>query len=139
MSWAHEWNEFETLVWADNIFLTTDSAAEAACRTREVASVFKARKVAVQSELPGNLSEPGCGKGQDPIVLHDGNEFSWVHTLQVLGCFFGDGTGSTEARNMFSNSGFLCVVRRFHKKSALVDFTLRWVGDQMASLHHRYA
>ena len=108
--WAPELKEFEILVWGENMFLTTSSASEAARRTRQVATVFKRKKLYVNLSSLEILPSRAAERDKIPIVLEDEKEFTWVHTPQVLGCLL-DGTGSTEAlvggrllqgRNMFN-------------------------------------
>ena len=96
VSWAPEWNDFSILVWDDNIFLTTDSAAEAARRSCEVASVSKSQRLFFNESSLEILPSRAAEKDSIPIVLEGGESFSWVETLQLLGCFLWDGTGSTE-------------------------------------------
>ena len=93
VSWAPEWNDFSILLWAD-IFLTTDSAAETARRSCEVADVFKSRKLLFNESSLEILPSRAAEKDSTPSVLEGGEMFRWVHSLQVLGCFL-DGTGST--------------------------------------------
>ena len=95
VSWAPVWNDVSILVWVDNIFLTTDSAAEAARRSCEVASVFKSRKLLLNESSLEFLPSRAAEKDRTPVVLEGGEMFRWVDTIQVLGCFL-DGSGSTE-------------------------------------------
>ena len=105
------------MVWGENMFLTTSSASEAARRTREVATVFKRKKLYFNLSSLEILPSRAAERDKIPIVLEDEKEFTWVHTPQVLGCLL-DGTGSTEAlvggrllqgRNMFNKlRPFLC-------------------------------
>ena len=134
VTWASEWKEFEILVWADNIFLTTSSAAEGARRTREVANVFKKRKLLFNESSPEILPSRAAEKDRISIVLEDGKEFSWVHTLHVLGCFrMGRGPPRRSSEVVFcrgerwsTNSGPFCAANRFRKKNAVVGFAPRW-------------
>ena len=59
VSWAPERNDFSILVWTDNIFLTTDSAAEAARRSCEVACLQVTEAVLPREQF-GNFAEQGC-------------------------------------------------------------------------------
>ena len=111
VSWAPEWNDFSILLWADNIFLTTDSAAEAARRSCEVASVFKSRKLFFNDSSLEILPSRDAEKDSTSIVLEGREMFRWVDTSQVLGCFL-DGTGSTET---LAEGGLLQGRKMFNK------------------------
>ena len=156
VSWAPEWNDFSILVWADNIFLTIDSAAEAVRRSCEVASVFKSQRLFFNESSLEILPSRAAEKDSFPFALEGGESFTWVETLQVLGCFL-DGTGSTETlaegrlfhkQKMFNKMRpFLCCpqipleerIRGFYSKAGV---SVLWgagaaglgPGEQMASM-----
>ena len=81
VSWAPEWNDFSILVWADNIFLTTDSAAEAARRSCEVASVFKSQRLFFNESSLEILPSRAAEKDSCPFALEGGESLSWAETL----------------------------------------------------------
>ena len=126
VSWAPEWNDFSILVWADNIFLTTDSAAEAARRSCEVASVFKSQRLYFNESSLEILPSKAAEKDSFPFGLKDGESFTWVETLQVLGCFL-DSTGSTET---LAKGRLLQEINPGDFESALV----RMCGDEWKDL-----
>ena len=151
---------FRFLVYADNIFLTTDSAAEAARRSCEEASVFKSQRLQFNESRLEILPSKATEKDSFSFGLEDGEPFTWVETLQVLGCFL-DGTGSTETlakgrllqgRKIFNNvlpadptggtdprvllhGGCLCVVVRWLLGSVVEGAAAGLgPGKQMASM-----
>ena len=126
---------FRFLVYADNIFLTTDSAAEAARRSCEEASVFKSQRLQFNESRLEILPSKATEKDSFSFGLEDGEPFTWVETLQVLGCFL-DGTGSTEtlAKDGYCRGGRYstkcgrsCAARRSHWRNGSEGFTPRWV------------
>ena len=82
VSWAPEWNPFEILVWADNIFLVTCSIAEAEKRTQEKAHVFGKKKLLFNSDSLEILPSIAAAGDKTPILLN------WEDGIQV-GANFG--------------------------------------------------
>ena len=91
---AVEWEDFEILVWTDNIFLVTSSASEAKRRTQEVANALKKKLFFNQSSLEILPSGP-AEKDKIPSYWTRKRKFVGCKLL-VLGCFL-DSTGSTES------------------------------------------
>ena len=90
VSRAPEGNDFAILVEADNIFLTTDSVAEAARRSWEVANVFKSRKLLFNVSSLEILPIRAAEKDRTPIVLEGGSRTSLLgRHLTGASVFFG--------------------------------------------------
>ena len=96
MGWAPECKDFYILVWTDNIFLVTSSAAEAKRRTQEVANAFRKKKLFFSQRSLEILPSGAAEQDKIPIVFND-KKSCWVQMLLVHTCFF-DSTGSTEAQ-----------------------------------------
>ena len=62
-----------------------------------MATVFNRKKLHFNQSSLEILLSWAAEEDMTSIVLEGEKEFTWVHTLQVLGCFL-DGTGSTEVQ-----------------------------------------